>query len=218
VLFAREGADVRSLTAMNIRTRSREERVIEKEAMILKEGNSQEDDASAMSDQRAGPAADIPVDAGETDAVVGPSKPHLLQTLGPGLITGVSDDDPSGIGTYSQAGAQLGYGIAWTMLFTYPLMAAIQELSARVGRVTGHGLAGNLQTLPGLATANHRFCAFYRQCGQYRRRSRRDVRRHQIAHRRPGRGVCPSLRRHLRYSADFRAVCPLRARIKVAQP
>jgi hypothetical protein len=85
---------------MNIRTRSGEERAIEKEAMILKEGNSQEDDASAMSDQRAGPAADIPVDAGETDAVVGPSKPHLLQTLGPGLITGASDDDPSGIGTY----------------------------------------------------------------------------------------------------------------------
>src|SRR5712671_8158856 len=129
---------------MNIRTRRREERAIEKEAMILKEGNSQEDDASAMSDQRAGPAADIPVDAGETDAVVGPSKPHLLQTLGPGLITGASDDDPSGIGTYSQAGAQLGYGIAWTMLFTYPLMVAIQEISARIGRVTGRGLAGNI--------------------------------------------------------------------------
>src|SRR6267143_6227001 len=71
-------------------------------------------------------------------------KLRLLKFLGPGLITGASDDDPSGIGTYSQAGAQLGYGIAWTMLFTYPLMAAIQELSARVGRVTGHGLAGNI--------------------------------------------------------------------------
>ena len=69
---------------------------------------------------------------------------EFLRTLGPGLITGASDDDPSGIGTYSQAGAQLGYGIGWTMLLTFPLMAAIQEISARVGRVTGHGIAGNV--------------------------------------------------------------------------
>ena len=68
----------------------------------------------------------------------------FVKTLGPGLITGASDDDPSGIGTYSQAGAQLGYGIGWTMLLTFPLMAAIQEISARVGRVTGHGIAGNV--------------------------------------------------------------------------
>jgi NRAMP (natural resistance-associated macrophage protein)-like metal ion transporter len=68
----------------------------------------------------------------------------FLKSLGPGLITGASDDDPSGIGTYSQAGAQLGYGIGWTMLLTFPLMAAIQEISARVGRVTGHGIGGNL--------------------------------------------------------------------------
>src|SRR3954468_18876294 len=64
--------------------------------------------------------------------------------LGPGLITGASDDDPSGIGTYSQAGAQLGFGIGWTMLLTYPLMVAIQGISARLGRTTGHGIAGNL--------------------------------------------------------------------------
>jgi Mn2+/Fe2+ NRAMP family transporter len=69
---------------------------------------------------------------------------NALKALGPGLITGASDDDPSGIGTYSQAGAQLGYGIGWTMLLTFPLMAAIQEISARVGRVTGHGIAGNV--------------------------------------------------------------------------
>jgi NRAMP (natural resistance-associated macrophage protein)-like metal ion transporter len=68
----------------------------------------------------------------------------FLKTLGPGLITGASDDDPSGIGTYSQAGAQLGYGIGWTMLLTFPLMAAIQEISGRVGRVTGCGIAGNV--------------------------------------------------------------------------
>ncbi len=67
----------------------------------------------------------------------------FLDTLGPGLITGAADDDPSGIGTYSQAGAQLGYGIGWIMLLTFPLMAAIQEISARVGRVTGHGISGN---------------------------------------------------------------------------
>ena len=69
---------------------------------------------------------------------------NFLKTLGPGLITGASDDDPSGIGTYSQAGAQLGFGIGWTMLLSYPLMAGIQEISARVGRVTGHGIAGNV--------------------------------------------------------------------------
>ena len=79
---------------------------------------------------------------------VEPHRPFRLRdfakALGPGLITGASDDDPSGIGTYSQAGAQLGYGIGWTMLLTFPLMAAIQEISARVGRVTGHGISGNV--------------------------------------------------------------------------
>ena len=65
--------------------------------------------------------------------------------LGPGLITGAADDDPSGIATYSQAGAQFGYGLLWTMLLTYPLMVAIQMISARMGRVTGRGLATNLR-------------------------------------------------------------------------
>src|SRR4030081_2489986 len=69
---------------------------------------------------------------------------NLLGLLGPGFITGASDDDPSGIGTYSQAGAQLGFSVGWTMLLTFPLMAAIQEISARIGRTTGHGIAGNL--------------------------------------------------------------------------
>ncbi|WP_285807257.1 Nramp family divalent metal transporter [Bradyrhizobium sp. 62B] len=76
--------------------------------------------------------------------VENPDQDSFLRRLGPGLITGASDDDPSGIGTYSQAGAQLGFGIGWTMLFTYPLMAAIQEISGRIGRVTGHGIAGNV--------------------------------------------------------------------------
>jgi len=69
----------------------------------------------------------------------------LFQVLGPGLITGAADDDPSGIATYSQVGAQFGYGLAWTLVFSYPLMVAIQEISARIGRVTGFGIAGNLR-------------------------------------------------------------------------
>jgi len=69
----------------------------------------------------------------------------LLAFLGPGLITGASDDDPSGIATYSQVGAQFGYGMTWVMLFSYPLMAGIQEISARIGRVTGHGIASNIR-------------------------------------------------------------------------
>jgi NRAMP (natural resistance-associated macrophage protein)-like metal ion transporter len=69
----------------------------------------------------------------------------LLKKLGPGLITGAADDDPSGIATYSQAGAQFGYGLLWSVLFTMPLMVGIQLVSARIGRVTGHGLAANIR-------------------------------------------------------------------------
>jgi len=70
---------------------------------------------------------------------------RALAVLGPGLVTGASDDDPSGIATYSQVGAQFGYGMLWTMVLSYPLMAAIQEISARVGRVTGCGISANLR-------------------------------------------------------------------------
>ena len=70
-----------------------------------------------------------------------------LGRLGPGLITGAADDDPSGIATYSQAGAQFGLNMLWPMLFTYPLMVAVQAISARVGRVTGQGLAFNLKQI-----------------------------------------------------------------------
>ena len=66
------------------------------------------------------------------------------RVVGPGLITGASDDDPSGIATYSQAGAQFGFALSWTMILTFPLMSAVQMISARIGRVTGHGIAGNL--------------------------------------------------------------------------
>ena len=76
---------------------------------------------------------------------VRPSRLRFWRVLGPGLITGASDDDPSGIATYSQVGAQFGYALGWTMLFSYPLMAAIQEISARIGRVTGIGIAGNIR-------------------------------------------------------------------------
>lgn len=74
-----------------------------------------------------------------------PTGRKLFQVLGPGLITGAADDDPSGIATYSQVGAQFGYGLAWTLVFSYPLMVAIQQISARIGRVTGFGIAGNLR-------------------------------------------------------------------------
>ena len=69
-----------------------------------------------------------------------------LEQLGPGLITGAADDDPSGIATYSQAGAQFGFLTLWTVVFTYPLMVGIQMVSARMGRVTGHGLAANVRS------------------------------------------------------------------------
>src|SRR5258707_5866023 len=69
----------------------------------------------------------------------------FLKALGPGIVTGASDDDPSGIATYSQAGAQFGFAMLWTMLFSYPLMAGIQEISAWIGRVTGMGIAGNIR-------------------------------------------------------------------------
>ena len=65
--------------------------------------------------------------------------------VGPGLVTGASDDDPSGIAIYSQVGAQTGFQLLWTAILTFPLMAAIQEMCARIGLVTGHGLAGNLK-------------------------------------------------------------------------
>ncbi len=74
------------------------------------------------------------------------SHPGIKQ-LGPGLVTGAADDDPSGIATYSQAGAQLGYNMLWTVVFTYPLMVSVQMVSARIGCITGRGLAANIKAL-----------------------------------------------------------------------
>src|SRR6476659_8491215 len=69
----------------------------------------------------------------------------FLRALGPGLITGAADDDPSGIGTHSQIGAEFGYGLAWTFVLSFPLMVVIQEVAADIGRVTGVGIARNLK-------------------------------------------------------------------------
>ena len=77
---------------------------------------------------------------------VPPSKPvGFFRSLGPGLVTGAADDDPSGVATYSRVGAQFGYGLAWTMLFSFPLTAVIQAVSARIGCVTGYDIAQNLR-------------------------------------------------------------------------
>ena len=70
---------------------------------------------------------------------------RLLARIGPGIITGVADDDPSGIATYSQAGAQFGLNMLWTMPLALPLMGAVQLMCARIGRVTGKGLAANIR-------------------------------------------------------------------------
>jgi NRAMP (natural resistance-associated macrophage protein)-like metal ion transporter len=91
---------------------------------------------------------DVPVDDAPDE---GPDEPKLggmrrvLAALGPGLVTGAADDDPSGIATYSQIGAQFGYAMGWTMVLTFPLMTAVQEVAARIGCTTGHGIAANLR-------------------------------------------------------------------------
>lgn len=84
-------------------------------------------------------------DPEEPDPVVAPTRPPLFRVFGPGLITGASDDDPGGIATYSQIGAQFGYVLCWPLLFIYPFMSAVQIISGRIGRTTGHGLAGVLR-------------------------------------------------------------------------
>jgi NRAMP (natural resistance-associated macrophage protein)-like metal ion transporter len=89
-------------------------------------------------------------DALPVSQIAAPAQPRsmlsrFLGVLGPELITGAADDDPSGIATYSQVGAQFGYTMGWTMLLSYPLMAAIQEVAARIGSTTGHGIANNLR-------------------------------------------------------------------------
>src|SRR6478672_12651564 len=74
-----------------------------------------------------------------------PDKRSFLSKLGPGLVTGAADDDPSGIGTHSQIGAQFGYKLSWTFTLSFPLLAVIQIVAAEIGRVTGRGIAANLR-------------------------------------------------------------------------
>src|SRR5579863_6901913 len=88
---------------------------------------------------------EAPRPSGLIEALWNRLKEHPLARVGPGLITGVADDDPSGIATYSQAGAQYGLDMLWTMPLAFPLMAAIQSICARIGRVTGKGLAANIK-------------------------------------------------------------------------
>ncbi len=95
--------------------------------------------------RRVAAAAHVPRPPGMSLATHRVRRAALFQRLGPGLITGAADDDPSGIATYSQAGAQFGLNMLWSMLFLYPLVSSIQIISARIGRVTGHGLAANLR-------------------------------------------------------------------------
>ncbi|MHA4870920.1 NRAMP family divalent metal transporter [Duganella sp. PWIR1] len=90
-------------------------------------------------------APTAPPPAEDQPSATAPANTSWLAKLGPGLVTGAADDDPSGIATYSQAGAQFGFGMTWTMILTFPLMVGIQLISARIGRVSGHGLATNIR-------------------------------------------------------------------------
>jgi hypothetical protein len=113
--------------------------------------------------------------AGLSPPLVG-ERENLYASLGPGLITGAADDDPSGIATCSQVGAQFGFAMLWTMLFSFPLTAAIQEICARLGRITGMGVAANLAkcyaktVVRGLACASQIFSILAPMLRLWRRR------------------------------------------------
>ena len=102
-----------------------------------------------MTSQSSRPAAETGIfnSAAAPSDTVGTSKPRLLDTLGPGLITGASDDDPSGIGTYSVAGASTRYGLLWMAVFTMPLLVAVQSMAARIGACKEEGL-GRARSIP----------------------------------------------------------------------
>lgn len=102
-------------------------------------------DEAAGASAASKPEATPPREGAAVDAASASPGRRFIALLGPGLVTGAADDDPSGIATYSQVGAQFGYGLAWTMLFSFPLMVAIQAISARIGSVTGRGIASNLR-------------------------------------------------------------------------
>ena len=122
----------------------------------------------------------------------------LLAMLGPGLVTGAADDDPSGIATYSQGGAQFGYALGWTMFLTTPFMIAIQMVSARIGAVTGQGLAANIaKAMPRLVLHGVVGLLLYRQHAQHRRRYRRDGRCIAARRRRTGAALHRAVRHRL---------------------
>jgi Mn2+/Fe2+ NRAMP family transporter len=102
--------------------------------------------AGAMTDPRGPVQVADPQASGRMAVLWQKIRSHPLARFGPGLITGVADDDPSGIATYSQAGAQFGLNMLWTMPLCYPLMSAVQLMCAQIGRVTGKGLAANIKT------------------------------------------------------------------------
>src|SRR5947209_861932 len=105
--------------------------------------NSKSDDAVAAGKSEARSVAGVRIQAAPEGA---PNRvKRFLNMLGPGLVTGASDDDPSGIGTYAMAGAQLGYTPLWTALVTFPLMASTQFICAKIGLVSGRGIAAVLR-------------------------------------------------------------------------
>lgn len=100
-----------------------------------------------MDESKSNGKEDVRTDQGHEPLAAGDGsvRQRVLSVLGPGLITGAADDDPSGIATYSQVGAQFGFALGWTMVFSYPLMVAVQGISAGIGAVTGQGIAKNLR-------------------------------------------------------------------------
>jgi NRAMP (natural resistance-associated macrophage protein)-like metal ion transporter len=98
----------------------------------------------SQTSQPPAPGSEVTVDKKKKNVPHFWSTLGTLRQIGPGIVTGASDDDPSGIATYSQAGAQFGLSVLWMAIFSYPLMCAVQEISARIGRVTGRGIAANL--------------------------------------------------------------------------
>ena len=146
-----------------------------------------------------------------------PDRSKLADVLGPGLITGASDDDPSGIATYAQAGAAFGFALSWTLLLTYPLMCAIQMISAEIGRVTGKGIAANMRRYYSPISA---LCAGGsarpRQCHQHRRRSRSDGRSAAAHSARPEMALCAGVRHCHRASGSLHALCELCLRAALA--
>ena len=160
-----------------------------------------------------------PGDLDGESAVVEPTKPRLLGVLGPGLITGASDDDPSGIATYSQAGAQFGYALTWTMLF---YLSADDRGADRKRPRGAHYRARHRRqpaaALSALAADGNRHNAPDCQCHQYRSGPRRNGRRFKAGAGRPAGSLCPAVRGHLHRTSDFPRVFPLCVSAEVADP